>query len=102
MSSGEAMWWRISLSRGCEIACGRVGVRGGGAKFAAREFSPEGVLPVNENVPRGGEDFYKVEVSAREFSPLGALPVIKEVISSRGRAELWLLFFRAVIFKVSI
>ena len=40
-----------------------------------------GALRVNENDPRGDEDFCEVKVSAWEFSPEGALPVIKEVFS---------------------
>ena len=58
----------------------------------ALEFTPEGALRVNENDPRGDEDFIEVKVSAWEFSPEGALPVIKKVISGSG-AEPWQFFF---------
>ena len=87
------MWWRISLSWGCEIACGHVKVRGGGAELWRGSFRRRGALPVNENVPRGDDVFTDFEnrlraclvslsqggVSAREFSPEGALPVNENV-----------------------
>ena len=53
------------------VSLGRGGV-------SARELSPEGALPVNENVPRGDDVLALLvvrEISTRELTPEGALPV---------------------------
>ena len=51
------MWWRISLSRGCKIACGRVGVRGGGAELRRGSFRRRGRSPSTRMFP-GGTMFF--------------------------------------------
>ena len=62
---------------------------------SAWDFSPEGALPVNENVPRG-DDVWSFLVTWT-VSVAGRGPAVGTFIISGGRAELWQVFFRSAV-----
>ena len=53
----------------------------------ARELSPVGALPVNENVPRGGEVFCKIRFSLYSLSP-ERTPGTKEIVGAHTTFKL--------------